>query len=57
MVEANPSANVQDIASRQGATTVDNLDEGIRTQNYQNYVHRNVSAEEYAAADAGDPVV
>ena len=33
------------------------MPENIRTENYGGYQHRNVTAEEYKGADAGDPVV
>ena len=48
MVEANPDAPVapdfQEIAARQGVSTVADLPENIRTENYGGYEHRQVSA-------------
>ena len=41
MVEANPDApNIAEIAARQGAATVQDLPENIRTENYGGYEHR-----------------
>ena len=57
MVEANPSSNVESVAARQGATRMEDLDSNLRTENYGGYVHEQVSARAYAAADAGDAVV
>ena len=58
MVEANPvGTSVAEIAQRQGTATVADLPENIRTENYGGYEHRQVSASEYEAADANDPVV
>ena len=61
MVESNPeggnSRDVEEIKRNQGAGTLADLDENLRTENMGGYVHQQVTRDEFDQAESGDRVV